>query len=191
MRNLYSLKSLVILLLLINFNVSAQQRYVDEVFTDADITVLPGVIYGINFSQYVPAAFGGPQVIPQYHDIYMPDTSIDTETARPVVILFHTGSFLPRGLASPMGNEKDSAVVEIARRFAKRGFVAISASYRLGWLANSTNLDLRRGTNLAAVYSSVQDAKACVRATRGRALVNNAWRMDPNFIALMGVGSGG
>ena len=191
MRNLYSLKSLVILLLLINFNVSAQQRYVDEVFTDADITVLPGVIYGINFSQYVPAAFGGPQVIPQYHDIYMPDTSIDTETARPVVILFHTGSFLPRGLASPMGNEKDSAVVEIARRFAKRGFVAISASYRLGWLANSTNLDLRRGTNLAAVYSSVQDAKACVRATRGRALVNNEWRMDPNFIALMGVGSGG
>ena len=76
-------------------------------------------------------------------------------------------------------------------RFAKRGFVAIAASYRVGWLANSTNLDLRRGTNLAAVYGAIQDTKACVRSLRGRAYGNNAWRMDPNFISLLGSGSGG
>jgi hypothetical protein len=40
------------------------------------------------------------------------------------------------------------------------GYVSIAASYRLGWLANSTNLDVRRGSNLLAVYYSIQDAKA-------------------------------
>ena len=191
MKYLYSLKSLIILLCLINLNVNAQERYVDEVFSDSEITVLTDVVYGVNFSQYVPAALGGPQVIPMFQDVYMPDTAVDAETARPVVILLHTGSFLPKGLASPLGEKEDSVLVELAMRFAKRGFVAISASYRVGWLANSTNLDLRRGTNLAAVYGAIQDVKVCVRSNRGRALTNNAWRMDPNFITLLGSGSGG
>ena len=108
-----------------SFTASAQSRYVDEVFTDAQLTVLPDVAYGFNFSQYVPATMGGPMVIPLLADVYMPDTAVDSETSRPVVIIFHTGSFLPAGLASPMGGRKDSAVVEIAKRFARRGFVAV------------------------------------------------------------------
>jgi dienelactone hydrolase len=170
----------------------AQSRYLDEVFTDAQLTVVPNVPYGYNFSQYVPATMGGPMVIPMYADVYMPDTAVDAEAARPVVIIFHTGSFLPKGLASPMGDRKDSAVVELAKRFARRGYVAVSASYRLGWLANSTNLDLRRGTNLMAVYNAVQDAKVCVRAVRASKLVQgDPYRIDPSAISLMGAGSGG
>ena len=88
MKYLYSLKSLIIFLCLINLNVNAQERYVDEVFSDSEITVLTDVVYGVNFSQYVPAALGGPQVIPMFQDVYMPDTAVDSETARPVVILF-------------------------------------------------------------------------------------------------------
>ena len=153
------------------FTASAQQRYLEEVFTNSQITVVPNVPYGYNFSQYVPATMGGPMVIPMYSDVYMPDTAIDQTASRPVVIIFHTGSFLPKGLASPLGDRKDSAVVDLAKRFARRGYVAVSASYRLGWLANSTNLDLRRGTNLLAVYSAVQDAKVCVRAVRASKLV--------------------
>jgi dienelactone hydrolase len=174
-----------------NISASAQSRYVDEVFTNSQITVVPDQPYGYNFSQYVPATMGGPMVIPIYADFYMPDTAVDSETSRPVVIIFHTGSFLPRGLASPMGDRKDSAVVEIAKRFARRGFVAVSASYRLGWLANSTNLDLRRGTNLMAVYNAVQDAKVCVRAVRATSLMGNPLRINANAISLMGAGSGG
>ena len=175
-----------------SFTASAQSRYVDEVFTDAQLTVLHDVAYGFNFSQYVPATMGGPMVIPLLADVYMPDTAVDSETARPVVIIFHTGSFLPKGLASPMGGRKDSAVVEIAKRFARRGFVAVSASYRRGWLANSTNLDLRRGTNLMAVYNAVQDAKVCVRAVRASKLaLGDPYRIDPSAISLMGAGSGG
>ena len=170
----------------------AQQRYTDEVFSNSQITTLNNVPYGYNFSQYVPANLGGPMVVPMYADIYMPDTVADPVASRPVVILFHTGSFLPRGLASPMGDRKDSAVVEIAKRFARRGFIAVSATYRLGWLANSTNLDLRRGTNLMAVYNAVQDAKVCVRAVRASKLVQgDPYRVDPNAISLIGVGSGG
>ena len=171
---------------------NAQQRYLDEVFTNAQLTMQTNVAYGYNFSQYVPAAMGGPMVIPMYSDVYMPDTAVDPESARPVVIIFHTGSFLPRGYASPMGNQKDSAVVALAKSFARRGFVVVSASYRLGWLANSTNLDLRRGTNLMAVYNAVQDAKVCVRAVRAKALLlGNPMRVNPAAISLMGAGSGG
>jgi len=174
------------------FSASAQQRYLDEVFTNSQITVLPNVAYGYNFSQYVPATMGGPMVVPMYADVYMPDTAVDQVASRPVVIIFHTGSFLPKGLASPMGDRKDSAVVEMAKRFARRGFVAVSASYRLGWLANSTNLDLRRGTNLMAVYNAVQDAKVCVRSVRASKLaLGDPYRIDPNAISLIGAGSGG
>jgi hypothetical protein len=174
------------------FSASAQQRYLDEVFTDAQVTVLPNVAYGYNFSQYVPATMGGPMVVPMYADIYMPDTAVDQVASRPVVIIFHTGSFLPKGLASPMGDRKDSAVVEMAKRFARCGFVAVSASYRLGWLANSTNLDLRRGTNLMAVYNAVQDAKVCVRSVRASKLaLGDPYRVDPSAISLIGAGSGG
>ena len=182
----------ILAMVAVNVTISAQSRYLEEVFTDAQLSVVPDVAYGYNFSQYVPAAMGGPMVIPMYADIYMPDTAVDTETSRPVVVIFHTGSFLPPGLASPMGSRKDSAVVEIAKRFARRGFVAVSASYRLGWLANSTNLDLRRGTNLMAVYNALQDAKVCVRAVRATKLVlGDPYRIDPNAISLMGAGSGG
>lgn len=171
---------------------AAQVRYVDPVFTDAQITVTRNVTYGLNFQEYAPASIGGPQLLPLQADIYMPTRTVDNVANRPVVIYFHTGSFLPKGLASPMGDRTDSAAVEICTRFAKMGYIAISASYRVGWLANSTNLDLRRGTNLLAVYKSVQDAKTAVRFVRKTiAEDNNPFGADANYITLVGQGSGG
>jgi len=169
----------------------AQTRYLDEVFTDAEITVVPDQVYGINFFAYAPGSIGGPQLLPLYMDVYMPNPAVDTSSSRPVVIYLHTGSFLPKGLASPMGERTDSAAVEACKRLARMGYVAISATYRVGWLANSTNLDLRRGTNLLAVYNAVQDVKACVRANRGLAFTTNPFEINPDHIALIGQGSGG
>lgn len=172
-------------------SLSAQSRYLDNVFSRADIEVTSDVIYGINFSEYAPPSIGGAQLIPLFCDVYTPPTT-DTLTDRPVVIYFHTGSFLPKGLVSPMGEKTDSAAVEICTRLAQKGYVAISATYRLGWLANSTNLDLRRGTNLLAVYNSIQDAKAAVRFVRKTEAVDgNPFGIDPDDIVLMGQGSGG
>jgi hypothetical protein len=175
-----------------SLQVSAQTRYKDDVFTSAQITVTKDIVYGVNFSEYVPASQGGPQLIPLQCDVYQPDPMVDTATSRPVMIYFHTGSFLPKGLVSPMGARIDSAAVEICKRFAQKGYVAISASYRVGWLANSTNLDLRRGTNLLAVYKSIQDAKTAVRWVRKTIAVDgNPYKADNDDIFLVGQGSGG
>lgn len=176
-----------------SFSLSGQTRYVDEVFTDAQVTVIPDQVYGVNFNAYVPASMGGPQVIPLYFDVYMPDTAVDSEANRPVVMYFHTGSFLPKGLVSPMGERTDSAAVEICTRFAKMGYVAVSATYRLGWQPdNTSNLDLRRGSNLLAVYNSLQDAKNAVRYVRASQLaMGNPLHVDHTNIFLLGQGSGG
>ncbi len=170
----------------------SQTRYVDEVFTDAEIMKIADQPYGLNWQEYAPASIGGPQLLPNFMDVYMPSPAVDTETNRPVVVYFHTGSFLPKGLAGPVGERTDSAAVEICKRFAKRGFVAVSATYRVGWLANSTDLDQRRGTNLLAVYKATQDARTLVRALRLNALMGgNPLGINEERIILMGQGSGG
>jgi len=187
------LVSLTLCFAMLTLGVEAQQfRYLDDVFLESEIKVTSDVTYGINFNEYAPPSVGGPQLLPLMCDIYEPDPAVDTATDRPVIIYFHTGSFLPKGLVSPMGEKTDSAAVEICRRFAKKGYVAISATYRVGWLANSTNLDLRRGTNLLAVYKSIQDAKSAVRWVRKTvAEDSNPYGVDPDDIILVGQASGG
>lgn len=178
--------------LALTLGLTAQTRYLDEIFSESQITVTSDVVYGINFSFYAPASIGGPQLIPLFCDIYQPDPAQDWTTDRPVLIYFHTGSFLPKGLASPMGEKTDSAAVEICTRFAKKGYVVVSATYRVGWLANSTDLDLRRGTNLLAVYLAIQDAKSAVRFLRKTESADgDPYGIDPNHIGLIGQGSGG
>lgn len=170
----------------------AQTRYVDEIFTDGDIVKMSDQIYGLNWQEFAPASIGGPQLLPNFMDVYMPSPAVDTETNRPVIVYFHTGSFLPKGLAGPVGEKTDSAAVEICKRFAKRGFVAISASYRVGWLANATDLDQRRGTNLLAVYKATQDARSVVRYLRRTVdQFGNPLGVNQERIILMGQGSGG
>lgn len=172
----------------------AQQRYLDEVFTDSEITVATDQPYGLNFNPYIPpAALDGTQIQPLMCDVYMPDSTVDNETNRPVVIYLHTGSFLPPIVTnSCTGTKEDSAAVAMCRKFARHGFVAVSATYRVGWLANSTDLDLRRGTNLLAVYYSIQDAKTCVRFLNATKLaLGNPYGIDPSKTILVGQGSGG
>jgi hypothetical protein len=126
-------------------------------------------------------------------DFYMPSPMVDTVTDRPVVIVWHTGSFIPKGLnGSPLGTKQDSAVVEMCKRFARMGYVSIAASYRLGWLANSTNLDVRRGSNLLAVYYSIQDAKSLVRYLNLTQVgAGNPYGINASNTIMVGQGSGG
>ena len=176
-------------------SVNAQNRYESEVFTDAQIAVQSNVIYGANFNPYVDSALvgGGTQVQPLFCDIYYPDTTADNLKNRPVIIYMHTGSFLPPSVTnSCTGGKGDSAAVAMCRRYARHGFVAISATYRTGWLANSTLLDLRRGTNLLAVYYSIQDMKSLVRFVNATELgLGNPYGVDGDNVILVGQGSGG
>ncbi|MDX5324712.1 MAG: T9SS type A sorting domain-containing protein [Bacteroidota bacterium] len=183
---------LTLFAVVLGLSATGQTRFINKVFTKGQIMVESDVIYGINWQEYAPSSIGGPQLLPLQCDIYYPDTAVDYFKDRPVVVYLHTGSFLPKGLVSPMGDRKDSAAVTFCRELAMRGYVAVSASYRVGWLANSTNLDLRRGTNLLAVYKSIQDAKTAVRFLHKSVLVDgNPFQIDPDNVIILGQGSGG
>ena len=188
------MKKITFLLCSLLFSVTVvAQRYTTEIFNDNEIIVSSDVNYGVNFNPYIDSALlGGTNLQPLQAVFYMPSPAVDTVTNRPVVIVWHTGSFLPKGInGSPLGTRQDSAVVEMCSRFAKMGYVSIAASYRLGWLANSTNLDVRRGSNLLAVYYSIQDAKALVRFLNLTGGMNNPFGIDASKTIMVGQGSGG
>ncbi|MGB0178187.1 MAG: alpha/beta hydrolase, partial [Owenweeksia sp.] len=164
----------------------------------ADITDLKT---RIATNQSIPAAYYNPadastvvKVSDVFADIYTPTG--DTVTDRPVILYIHTGNFLPPQInGSLAGNKTDSSAVEICTRLAKRGFVAVSMDYRLGWnpLASDpvTGPIIRRATLLNAVYRSLQDTKEMVRRLYFTAKNGNPLGIDTNKIVLYGEGSGG
>jgi hypothetical protein len=162
------------------------QRYQNEVFTGIKVT--KNVIYGRNY------AYGINQPQDLYMDIYEP--AGDTAQRRPVIILFHAGSFLPPSIASqafgktPIGTKEDSAIVELCRRYARRGYVAISATHRLGWNPQALTQEERAASIIQAVWRAVQDGRALVRYLQKDAATTNQWRIDPDRIVMGGSSSG-
>lgn len=181
--------SLLFLFCLGVFMLNAQERYIDEVFTDVKVTA--DVTYGVNatvlylqlFQQAVPEALKV--------DIYEPEG--DTATARPLVILFHTGNFIPPQFnGGCTGTRKDQTTVELAKRFARMGYVAASASYRLGWDPTNTSQTVRVYTLINAAYRGVQDSRTAVRYFKKTVAEDgNPYKIDPNKIMLFGNGTGG
>ncbi len=162
---------------------SYAQRYLTEQFA---VTKTSNVIYGVNISVIT----GSPASDTLKMDVYQPTG--DVVTARPLVLVLHTGSFLPAIMnGGPTGSKTDSAVVEMCTRFAKRGYVAVAPNYRLGWNPVSTSVDVRTGTLLNAVYRAIQDAKNCVRFFKNDKATANVYKIDTAKIAVGGLGSGG
>lgn len=168
--------------------VSAQQRYLDLVFDS--VTVTPVANYHTNI--WVPPFHGnprnpGPGQRPQTAQIYAPYS--DTVAARPLIVLLHTGSFLPAIVnQQTTGNILDSTMVEMCTRFAKRGFVVMAVNYRLGWNPQTTSANTATGQLLNATYRAVQDAKNAIRYARGQA---STLKIDTSRIILGGQGTGG
>jgi len=129
------------------------------------------------------------KITPLEMDVYTPPAS-DELTSRPVFIYIHTGNFLPALFnGATTGDKIDSAAVNICRQMAKRGYVAVSMNYRLGWNPLSTDENVRRGTLLQAVFRSILDVQTAVRFLRSPAGI--PFGVDPTKIALIGQGSGG
>ena len=164
---------------------TAQVRYVEKVFTDVDVT--SDVTYGTNIT--VITGSPAPQVLKM--DIYEPKG--DTATMRPLIIFCPTGSYLPRFVnQQPVGDKTDSATVEFAKEFAKRGYVVANIAYRQGWLILSQDQDVRTGTILNAVYRSIHDAKTAARfMSKTAALDGNPYKIDSTKVAIGGNGTGG
>lgn len=181
----------------LSINAYGQRYYTDDVFDD--VVVETDIEYGSNVSvlNYDIEIMGFPE-LPLYMDTYSP--AGDTATDKPVVLLLHTGNFLPylfedgitgyNGAAT--GAKNDSSLVFIAHQLAKRGYFVASLDYRLGWKASATAQEERTKTLLEAYYRSIQDVRTGVRFLRKDVAENgNTWGIDPSKIAVLGQGTGG
>ena len=94
----------VVIFSLIGVKAYGQERYIDDIFSE--VTVTSDVTYATNIS-ILPMLFGAPPVsAPLVFDIYEPES--DNIANRPVIILMHTGNFLPPVLnGQPTGSKTD------------------------------------------------------------------------------------
>ncbi|MCW5898708.1 MAG: T9SS type A sorting domain-containing protein [Flavobacteriales bacterium] len=203
------------------------QRYLTEVFTNAQITVTPDIPYGVNIDfltstltdqqqvlanaielqglvtqgQPIPPAYFDPtnpstalKVTTVRFDLYQPDQSIDTETKRPLVVYLHTGNALPPPFnGSPNGRRTDSTAVEVCKRMARRGYVAASVSYRLGWNPLAPTEEERRAQLLNAIYRALHDTRHFIRTMKESAEAGgeNQYNICGDRIIVLGEGTGG
>ena len=180
----YLFKFTFVCLTTLIINTVQGQRYLTEVFPS---TV---VASDVNYSNNYSMLSGSPVLEALDMDIYEP--AADTLSERPLIILLHSGDFLPRYVNQlPTGDKTDSATVELANRFARMGYVVAVPNYRLGWTKSGTQ-DIRTETYVQAIYRGMQDAKACIRWFRKNADINgNIFDVDVTRIAMGGEGSGG
>ncbi len=108
-------------------------------------------------------------------NIYQPTG--DLETARPLIIWAHGGSF-------SFGTANDIDVTTLSQRFAKKGFVCASINYRLG-ISPLDSVGL-----VKAVLRAVQDMKASVRFFYKDKLTTNTYKIDTNNIFIGGSSAG-
>jgi len=172
----------------------AQTRYVDDVFTSVSKTA--NVVYNTNRSMNILFNSGYPDSTANYSpfltvdlkcDIYSP--AGDSNVLRPAIILLHTGSYIP-AIANKQatGSRTDSSIVELATRLAKKGYVAVAASYRMGWRATSTQQEILTEDLIKATYRGIQDARNCIRFLRKNA---TTYGIDPTKIVVGGQATGG
>lgn len=168
-------------------SLAAQTRYQDRVFTDVKVT--SNVTYGWN---HTVLGWGGTPPLPVDSlkmDVYEPMN--DTAAERPLIIMMHAGSFLPKGINQlPFGNKNDSSIVEMCTQFAERGYVAAAINYRLGWNPQGDQ-ETKASTIINAVYRAMQDGKAAIRYFRKDAATTNMYKVDPDKVVLGGSNSGG
>lgn len=175
-------------LLFISVMAFSQERYLDEVFTD--VTVTQDVVYGVNATVLLLPIAGEAVPQPLTMDVYEPTG--DTESARPLMLVFHTGNFLPNVLNGQIsGTKRDSSVVEICTQLARRGYVAASVDYRLGWNPLASTQPERALGLIQAAYRGLQDGRNAVRYFRADAETTNEFGIDTDRISVFGVGTGG
>lgn len=180
MRKLYLFAALI----MSGIGLTAQTAFVDPMYEVSEPTTM---VYAENYNPISNNA-----VTPLSMDVYTP-VGDEEQVLRPVVVVFHTGNFLPQYFnGSPYGGKTDSVNVEIISRMVERGYVGISATYRQGWQPTAESQSVRTGTLLQAVYRASQDAHALSRYLRKTvAEEGNPMVIDTSKIMFLGIGSGG
>lgn len=182
------------LIVLSSWTVNGQNRYLDPVFDEVEVSNLTPLATNYTILQWLFAPAG-----PAKHTIRQPlvaqfySPKGDTETNRPLVIYVHTGNFFPfPDNGSCGGTMRDSSNVEIATRLAKMGYVVAVVNYRQGWNPFDQNELIRRFFLINAAYRGVQDMATYVRYFRRSAAdLGNPHKIDPDKITIWGQGTGG
>jgi poly(3-hydroxybutyrate) depolymerase len=118
-------------------------------------------------------------------DVWCPDPSLDPVSERPVVLLIHGGGFAT-------GNR--AAMSYQCMEYARRGYVAITMSYRLGWNCDPNSglllcalCSTQVGNFRKAAYAAVQDVRAALRFIHANA---SAWNGDAQHVFIGGESAG-
>jgi poly(3-hydroxybutyrate) depolymerase len=183
------LKGLAIVASMCALSAEAQVRYIEPMFGGVNKT--SNVMYDSNAA--VNILYGQvPGFQPLFSnklmcDVYEPIG--DMSTKRPLVILAHTGSYLPAIVnKQTTGNKNDSSIVEIAKQLAVRGYVVAAIDYRTGWNPTTTNQEVATEQLLKATYRGMQDVRNAVRYFRNNAAM---YKIDTSKIIMGGQGTGG
>jgi len=131
-----------------------------------------------------------------FMNVYFPKTSVDPLVKRPLIVMMHSGGFY-------LGNKNHFKYH--CREFAKRGFVAATIDYRIGWdIGLGKHYDTiptsitagypfkclgDKASSIKALYRALQDQKAAIRF-----LVHNAdsiVKIDTTQIYVAGSSAGG
>ena len=183
-------RSFTLFAVLVLFTLSGLRAQSDTTrYIDAQFDVMP--VTTDTFATNISILTASPVQQGLTMDVYMPMG--DTATDRAVVAIFPTGNFLPAYINQGVyGTKKDSANVYLARQLAARGFVAVVAEYRQGWLPTAQDQIVQTETLLKAAYRGGQDAKALARYFRKTiAEDGNPYGIDEEKIAFWGFGTGG
>ena len=174
------------LLLCFSLTSQAQERYLDEVFSEVEIT--DSVIYSINYSILPWILTNGAidtTLLPLYMDVYTP--SSDTVSERPLLLFGITGTFFPAYVNGGfVGERSDTSNIRFATEMAKKGYVVAVVQYRRGWLAGASAI-LQQKTILHAAYRGIQDMRTAVRYFKAN---SDFWGIDTTRIGVGGQGTG-
>ena len=119
-------------------------------------------------------------------DVYLPDNNGKN---RPVIMLIHGGGFSG-------GTKEHKHIVNMAKYFASRGWVAFSIDYRLRkhkgtlpqeWVDNASNLAEDRASQFLSIYPAIRDAKAAMRWIVANA---KSYNINTNYITVGGGSAG-
>lgn len=141
-------------------------RYTEQdIFTESEIISNIDITYG-NAIDWL----GNNQDL--LMDAYYPNSAVDDVAQRPAILLIHGGGF--------QGGDK-SSWANACRSFAKKGYVAFSLGYRLGWDTNNPQ------DQILAIYRAHQDAKAAMRYMVANA---STYGINPNWLFIGGSSAG-
>jgi hypothetical protein len=158
------------------------QNYVDTVYSIQSISNLE---YG------TATAFAG-QSTNLFLDVSFPINAPLPECGRPLVLIIHGGAFIA-------GSKDDAGIVALRNDFAKRGFIAASINYRLGFFQTDLNLNCNipnwnclnaadEAEWIRAWYRGVQDAKGALRFLLNQ---SKAFPIDASRVCILGESAGG